>query len=75
MGSPGLIKYVFLVSEEERQRLLCHTLIDIFSLVATDNFQVVLMENHYIHKGNEVEQLEAVQTVGECSRQGTCTIK
>lgn len=61
--------FVF-VAGKERRHLLCQTLIDIWELVATENFQVVLMKNHYINEGYENERLETVQTIGESSTQG-----
>jgi hypothetical protein len=61
---------IVFVSDKDRRNLLCRTLIDIWKLVATENFQVVLMKNHYISEGNENERLETVQTIGESSTQG-----
>ena len=58
------------VTDKDRRHLLCQTLIGIWELVATENFQVVLMKNHYINEGSENERLETVQTVGESSTQG-----
>ena len=58
------------IADKERRRLLCQTLVNIWELVATENFQVVLMKNHYINEGSENERLESVQSVGESSAQG-----
>lgn len=67
------------INDNDRRNLLCQTLLDIWGLVATENFQVVLMKNHYINEGSENERLETVQTIGESSTQGEetceCTCK
>ncbi|CAB4032163.1 Hypothetical predicted protein, partial [Paramuricea clavata] len=57
------------INDNDRRNLLCQTLLDIWELVATENFQVVLMKNHYISEGSENERLETVQTIGESSTQ------
>lgn len=62
--------YDFVIADQDRQYLLCHTLIDIWGLVATENFQVVLMKNHFIHEGSASQTLEMVQIVGESTSQG-----
>jgi hypothetical protein len=67
----GFATHVFLLFiDNDRRNLLCQTLLDIWGLVATENYQVVLMKNHYINEGSENERLETVQTIGESSTQG-----